>query len=62
MRKTIIRKSECLCTEIGEKFNVFTYLESLILILLIEMGGHLAPECLWILDRFEVSRERVKTV
>ena len=22
------------------------------------MGGHLAPECLWILDKFDVSREQ----
>ena len=61
MRKTIITKCECLCTKIGEKFNVFTYFESLILILLIEAGGHLAPECLWMLDR-ECSREGVKTL
>ena len=48
---------------LGEILNIFTYFESLkMLILRIEVGGHLAPECLWILDRFDVFREGVKTL
>ena len=51
----VIYKSE------GEILNVFTYLGSLKRGR-IEVGGHLAPECHWILDRFYVFRECVKTL
>ena len=45
----------------GEILNVFTYLGSLKRGRT-EVGGHLAPECLWILDRLYVFREGVKTL
>lgn len=58
MRKPITRKCEWLCTNIGGNINISTYFESLkILILRIEVGGHLALECLWILDRLDVFSE-----
>ena len=49
--------------KLGKILNIFTYFESLkILILRNEVGGHLAPECLWILDKFDVFRDDVKTL
>ena len=49
--------------KLGKILNIFTYFESLkILILRSEVGGLLAPECLGILDRFDVFREGVKTL
>ena len=53
MQRTIIKKLNNNVKKLGKTLNIFTYLESLkILMLRIEAGGHLALECLWILDSF----------
>ena len=53
MQRTIIKKLNNNVQKLGKTLNIFTYLESLkILMLRIEAGGHLALECLWILDSF----------
>ena len=55
MQRTIIKKLNNNVQKLGKTLNIFTYLESLkILMLRIEAGGHLALECLWILDSFRV--------
>ena len=71
MRKPITRKCEWLCANIeGNIKYIYIFRESKnpnpSRSFVLRWGGHLAPclapECLWILDRFDVFREGVKTL